>query len=278
MHPRGLCQAALRVALLFTVAMAFVIAPGFAKPNATSAASEFTAGDAATVTTDRLNLRAVPGLSGTVLMVMPFGTALSILGGPKSADGYSWYRGSVQGADSDTGGPTGWVANDYISSNGWAEGTRVFVVDGPVNLRADASTRQARVASVPEGANLTIVAGPFRGEGYSWYQVTLQNGDSGFVAGEFLGTAAPGSSHGGIQAGDGVRVSDGPVNFRQSAGLTAKVLAVAPEGARFKGLEGPVSPNGYAWVKVFNYGFGQGWIATDFLSIDPNGFPGEEGA
>jgi hypothetical protein len=53
---------------------------------------------------------------------------------------------------------------------------------------------------------------------------------------------------------------------------------VVPEDGLFKVLEGPVFADGYTWVKVFNYGYGQGWIATDFLAIEPNGFPAEEGA
>lgn len=275
MNPRGFCRAALRAALLVVVAMAFVVTPGFATPNATSAASEFAAGDDATVTTDRLNLRSAPGLSGTVLMVMPFGTALSILDGPTSADGYAWWKVSVQGVDSDTGAPTGWVAGEFISGNGWTAGTQVFVVDGPVNLRPDASTSQTPLAGLPEGTALAILAGPFNGGGYAWYQVRVRNGITGYVAGEFLGTT-PGN--GDFKAGDAVRVFDGPVNFRQSAGLAAKVLAVVPQNGLFKVVEGPVFADGYTWVKVFNYGYGQGWIATDFLAFEPNGFPAEEGA
>lgn len=278
MHPRGLCQASLRAALLFVVVIAFVVAPGFGTPNATRAASEFATGDDATVTTDRLNLRAAPSLTGNVLMVLSFGTALSIQDGPKSADGYAWYKVSVQGVDSDTGGPIGWVAGEYLGGNGWSAGTTVTVVDGPLNLRADASTGSARLASLAEGTSLTILAGPTSGGGYTWYRVKLQNGDTGFVAGEFLDVVESDSDNGGIHAGDGVRVSDGPVNFRAEPGLDGEIIAVVPEGELFAASDNQVEADGYVWVNVFNYGRGQGWIATDFLSVDPNGFPAEEGA
>lgn len=277
MNSRRLFQTALHAVLLVAIALTIVVAPGIARPSTVGAAGQYAVGDAANVVTDRLNLRAAAGLNGAVLMVLPFGSALSILSGPKNADGYVWWQVGVSGIDSGTGGPIGWVAGEYIAGEGWKAGTTVTVVDGPLNLRADASTRQVRLASLPEGTNLTIVAGPFGGEGYAWYQVKLQNGDRGYVAGEFLG-AATGSDNGGIHAGDGVRVSDGPVNFRVGPGLDREVLAVVPEGELFAASDNQVQADGYTWVYSFNYGRGWGWMATDFLSVDPNGFPGEEGA
>ena|SRR5215211_4758090 len=78
-----------------------------------------------------------------------------------------------------------------------------------------------------------------------------------------------------LEPGDAVRVSDGPVNFRDGAGLDAAILDVVAEGALFEVRGGPVYGDGYAWVNVFNYGYGTGWMATDFLAVDPNGFPGD---
>jgi hypothetical protein len=56
-----------------------------------------------------------------------------------------------------------------------------------------------------------------------------------------------------LAPGDAVRVSDGPVNFRDD----------------------PVYSDGYAWVKVFDYGYGIGWMAAAFLAFDPNGYPSD---
>jgi hypothetical protein len=50
-----------------------------------------------------------------------------------------------------------------------------------------------------------------------------------------------------------------------------------PQGSLFEARGGPSYRDGYAWVNVFNYGYGTGWIAADFLALNPNGYPGEEG-
>ncbi|HEY7034548.1 MAG TPA: SH3 domain-containing protein [Thermomicrobiales bacterium] len=75
--------------------------------------------------------------------------------------------------------------------------------------------------------------------------------------------------------GDTVRVFDGPVHFREAAGLDAPIAAVAPDGELFLVLDGPGYRDGYTWVKVFNDYYGTGWMAAGFLAVDPDGFPGE---
>ena len=99
-----------------------------------------------------------------------------------------------------------------------------------------------------------------------------------FPADEPEGSPGEGQGDGGIAVGDAVRVSDGPVNVREAAGLDAEILDVASEGALFVVRDGPVAADGYLWVKVFNYEYGTGWMAAEFLTVDPDGFPGEEGA
>ena len=39
-----------------------------------------------------------------------------------------------------------------------------------------------------------------------------------------------------------------------------------------------VSADGYTWYQVFNYYYGEGWVAGELMTLDPGGFPLEEGA
>jgi len=54
-----------------------------------------------------LRLRAAPSLSAAVLLVMPEGSEVTLLGDRQPADGYLWF-------DAQFGGQTGWAASDYL--------------------------------------------------------------------------------------------------------------------------------------------------------------------
>jgi uncharacterized protein YgiM (DUF1202 family) len=55
-----------------------------------------------------LNLRAGASTTNRVIAVLPEGTRLSIVSGPQSGSGYSWYQ--VQNSEFGTG----WVASNFI--------------------------------------------------------------------------------------------------------------------------------------------------------------------
>lgn len=268
-------------AVFKTVAIALVLLAGiamlvFSPSHQAGAADRFPLYGDVTVDTDALNLRATPGLDGPVNAILPFGTVLAVEAGPTTADGYDWHqitrldvtREGESGAD-------GWVAGESLAPYGYAPGTELQVTDGPVNLRDGASVTTVRLTSLPQGTRMTVITGPLPGGGYSWYQVMVENGDKGWVTGEFLGLANADETT--FKAGDGVRVSDGPVNFREAPGLDGKVLSVVPEGALFAASGNHVDADGYTWISVFDNGYGHGWIATAFLSLDPNGYPSEDG-
>lgn len=59
-------------------------------------------------TTDNLNLRDAPGLSGRVLETIPKGRAVHDLGETVEADGRTWRRVVL--------GSVGWVADDYLAT------------------------------------------------------------------------------------------------------------------------------------------------------------------
>lgn len=55
-----------------------------------------------------------------------------------------------------------------------------------VSLRGGPSTDNIRLELVPEGVAILVIGGPEEGSGFIWWQVRLENGTEGWVAGDFL--------------------------------------------------------------------------------------------
>lgn len=73
----------------------------------------------------------------------------------------------------------------------FASGSSVTTNEPDVNLRADASTSADIVATLAEGASLTVTGDPVDADGYTWYPVEdSATGNSGFVAANFLRASA----------------------------------------------------------------------------------------
>ena len=75
------------------------------------AGGEFTIGDSVYVTAGTLNVRAGAGTGYAIIDYLSYGTTATVVGGPYSADGYTWYR-------LEYGDPFyGWVAGEYLALN-----------------------------------------------------------------------------------------------------------------------------------------------------------------
>jgi hypothetical protein len=83
------------------------------------------------------------------------------------------------------------VAPDEITVGFYAE---VANTDGiGVSLRGGPSTDNSRLFTVPEGTILLVVDGPREANTFIWWQVQLEDGSEGWVAGDFIiPAAAPG--------------------------------------------------------------------------------------
>jgi uncharacterized protein YgiM (DUF1202 family) len=129
----------------------------------------FATGDVAVVATDALNLRAAATTTGTVIDVLVTGASLTIVSGPISAVGYSWYRVSS------TAG-TGWVAGEFLGSGSSGAGA-LDIGDGAtvdidlLNLRDAAGLDGEVIAQMVTGDDAYLIDGPVSADGYTWYQV-----------------------------------------------------------------------------------------------------------
>jgi cell wall-associated NlpC family hydrolase len=176
--------------------------PGAAQGNV--AIVSFTDGDG-------LNLRDAPSLDGAVLLTMPEGASVDVLGsGLIDETGRAWSQVSYAGTQ-------GYSAADYLAAAEppAAEPPAVppaIPVDQPapeapavtaeavvggtdgdgLNVRESAGVDSAILTGLPEGASVTIVGGPVSdANGDPWYQVDA-DGVVGWAFGAFLvGATAP---------------------------------------------------------------------------------------
>jgi hypothetical protein len=141
----------------------------------------FGQGDVVTVTTDRVNLRDIPGLAGTSIAVLATGATGRILDGPRTSDGFSWYH-----VESNAG--TGWGVGKFfdLASNSPVAGYRARVVEGELNLRVEPDAGSDIRAVLPDGAMVDVLAGVESADGYQWLNVMSSAYGSGWVVDKYL--------------------------------------------------------------------------------------------
>jgi uncharacterized protein YgiM (DUF1202 family) len=162
------------------------------------------------------------------------------------------------------------VATESASA-AFANGDEVVVFDGALNLRAAPSMNGLILQVLPDGAPLTVTGSLQNVEGIDWYPVVTATAAAGWVSGEFIMLASPGS--GDFSVGDDVVVFDGPLNMRNAAGTGATIVDTLPTGATGSITAGPTAANGYDWYQL-DLG---GWVAGDFLALATSGPPPSSG-
>ena len=146
------------------------------------AAPQFAPGQEVTTTVADASLRDGPGLDYGVIVTLALAAPLTISSGPTTNDGHVWYEASNETA-------RGWIAADLLAPVEGAKpvtaeqatlavGTTVRVVDGELNLRGDPGVAAPVVQVLADGAQLTVIGGPTKADGYVWFEV-----DSGVATG-----------------------------------------------------------------------------------------------
>lgn len=78
------------------------------------------------------------------------------------------------------------TTTDQAGGAPFASGDKVVVTEDGVNVRPDAGVAGDPVTMLNAGDELTIASGPVEGDGYTWWEVILPSGDSGWVVQDFI--------------------------------------------------------------------------------------------
>jgi cell wall-associated NlpC family hydrolase len=227
-----------------------------------------------------VNVREAADPDAAVVAGLPEGFGLTIEDGPVEAwDGSVWY--SVW-AELDDGGVYGWVSADFLS--GWTDGESV-VTDGPViddsaasgvplyvntggewlNVRSEPSLAAGVVTSIPDGAQVEILAPVLvDDEGTGWTLVSY-DGVIGYSVSAYLESYPAGRE----SLGDGALVVSGTggdgLSLRASPAADGDLLTVLDEGSQAWLLDGPVTgDDGDSWYQIEADGL-VGWSHGAYL-------------
>ncbi len=262
----------------------------------TGPGAQWVYGDTVTVTTDALNVRALPSMSAQILEVYRSGRVATVTGDAQVVDGTTWYPLDR----------LGWVAGQFLSSgvNGgdgggttpgtipaptvnWVYGDAVTVTTDVLNVRELPSLSSPVVARYALTRAATVTGDATSGDGIMWYPLD----NLGWVSGQFLASATgapapstPGTTPGTTPApanpgtpnpttlayGDAVTVSANLLNVRALPGVNQAVVATYPAGKQAVITGHTSTADGYTWVAVDRLG----WVVADFLTyVGPGTVP-----
>lgn len=132
--------------------------------------------------TSALNLRSGPGTGNGVIKVINSDDIATVIGGPQTSGGYTWYQVELW----DQTATVGWAAGEYLEGARFEPtGARHEVVDGPLNLREWGSLTAPVITALPTGSVFVIADASFaEADGYTWMSVYVESNPSltGWVA------------------------------------------------------------------------------------------------
>jgi uncharacterized protein YgiM (DUF1202 family) len=219
---------------------------------------------------DNVRVRTGPAADAPIVGEVAEGSSVYVIDGTYAADdGSLWYQVEANGV-------TGYMVSDYLANSGALLASTsgdAMTVDA-VNVRTGPSLGDPIIGTPPAGTWL-----PLGGENINGWLLVTYNGYYGYVYSAFLTqdgeTAMDGS--GAVPVVDepvveervptgevGTRYTNDSVNLRSGASLEESVITVLPAGFEVW-LTGAIG-NGFAQVES---GQGTGWIATEYLSVDP---------
>jgi uncharacterized protein YraI len=219
-------------------------------------------GDTVSVSTDLLNLRSQPSTSGAVVATLPNGTQGTVIGGPTTATGYTWWQLS-------TARGNGWAVGDYLTKvagttpGTFAIGANATINATNVNLRAAAGTGGNIIAALPVDTAVTLIGGPTQSGGATWWDVRTTSNGSGWVTQDFLTLGGPGAPPEQVIYG----TTNTSANVRSRPGTQWSILSTLPAGVQVQITDGPQQEAGQTWYGVYRQGYGGGWTLANQLDI-----------
>ncbi|WP_332238790.1 SH3 domain-containing protein [Sporolactobacillus sp. KGMB 08714] len=198
-------------------------------------------------TTDSLNVRFLPSLTGTILTTLRSGTTVTVTG--KTADGWLQIKYNNGSA---------YVSAAYVKNAGTssASSTAKVLYTGTttddLNVRTGASTSSTRLATLSKGTKVEVV-----GTSGSWLQIVYKDGTA-YVSADYV--QKPGSSSSSSTAKvlyTGTTTDD--LNVRTGASTSSTRLATLS-----KGTEVEVVGTSGSWLQIVYKG-GTAYVSADYV-------------
>jgi uncharacterized protein YgiM (DUF1202 family) len=245
----------------------YLVPKGTAKPL-----TKFLVGDAVAVKDrDGLRMRSKPGLGGTHIRSLPYGTSGVVVGAAKLADGISWLE--IQ-----TRLGTGWVGEPYLTSaddgpdteSKFERGDTVRIATDVVNLRAAPGTNREVLRTLGNGIVGRVTEPSSAANNMWWVRIDTAYG-IGWVAEAFLASVGgdddddSGSSR-SFSVGDTVYIDTDGINIRSTPGTSGTRVAVLFTNEKAKVVDGPRDADGYVWYKLQS-AKGTGWGVSRYLGL-----------
>ncbi len=212
---------------------------------AVGVAGRLTVSDALAVTqyktTAALNFRSGPGLSYSIMAVIPAGTIVAHTGASKNGFYEVGYNGTY-----------GWVSAGYLTP--YSGGSPVIIsstrTTAAVNLRSGPSTSHQVLRVVAAGTWVDI-----SGTVQNGFRYVVHQGLGGWIFDQYL------SRSGEVPYDPNYATTTAALNLRAEPSTSARILTVMPSGARVKLLDG--YSNGFRKV---SYNGLTGWAYTAYLN------------
>jgi tetratricopeptide (TPR) repeat protein/uncharacterized protein YgiM (DUF1202 family) len=137
---------------------------------------------------DRLNLRSGPGLNFEIVGKLERETTVTLLEGPRKADGLAWWR--VRTADGVEGWSVERVDDEQTLQPPLIAGgaATVYPLSGDkLNVREGAGRSNPIVTQLEQGAVVTILEGPQEADGFRWWKIRTSDGIEGWAVDEAEG-------------------------------------------------------------------------------------------
>jgi N-acetyl-anhydromuramyl-L-alanine amidase AmpD len=188
-------------------------------------------------TTGPTNVRANADVQSEVFVTFERGTYGSIIDGPVTADGYTFWNVEYNSE-------TGWCIERRLESRPipYSDGATVETT-GEANVRRRPEIARNVDFTFKAGADGTVTGLPHDADGYTFYPVAFET-ESGWVPGRRLGVASR------FDVGDTVHVTADALAVRSEPGLTTDRLRNEPTYTTGRIVGGPEQASDITWWHV----------------------------
>lgn len=229
--------------------------------------AKFVPGDGAR-TDQQVNMRSTPSTTGAVIVLLPSGANVTILAGPTSANGYSWYQ-----VDHATHG-TGWIAGELMTKTSAANPTATPTRTPTATLAAASVTPATATPTVTRTPTRTFTPAPgsptstriaTRTRTVAATSTPTRTPTSPATATPSRTPTRTSTPQPGVYAiGETVRTNDS-VRMRSTASTTGTIIANLAVNTLLTIIGTPTTADGYTWQRVQHPTYGAGWAAGIYL-------------